>query len=496
MKNSIVHPDWVSAHKKPGTELKVINGRYYLYGVKSQYDKETKRSKKISLGILGSITKENGFVASEKKELKEKSRKTYHNKEVFSLEYGFSKWMIDTLESGGTIEKLKQYFPTLWQFIVSMVYCRIAYQSPLKNIPFHLEQSDILNLLGWKEKINDQKICDLLFELGSMQESIHQFMQPKEKQKRTVLMDATDIVLQSKNISLSQKGYNSNMDFQPQFVLLYLYDAVSVEPLYYRVLPGNIREISALKNTIKISGMTNCVYIADKGFFSESNIVELERLKMQYIIPLKRDNKLIPYNSLEKIDLTDNYFEFSKRFIFFAETVKDQNRNINLFVDGKLKEQEKSDYLSRIQSLPESFSKSNFNEKVKTMGTLSLIHNTEFNPEEAYKEYKHRCEIEQFFDHFKNTLDASCSYMQREESLNGWMFINHLSMLIIYKLYGILKTTPLNKKQKLSHKYSISDTVEHLKSIKKIKFNENESIIAEINKPTKTLLEKMKISIT
>ena len=267
--------------------------------------KKRNAQKKISLGILGSITKENGFVASEKKVLKEKSRKTYHNKEVFSLEYGFSKWMMDTLESDDTIEKLKQYFPTLWQFIVFMVYCRIAYQSPLKNIPFHLEQSDILNLLGWKEKINDQKICDLLFELGLMQESIHQFMQPKEKQKRTVLMDATDIVLQSKNISLSQKGYNSNMDFQPQFVLLYLYDAVSVEPLYYRVLPGNIREISALKNTIKISGMTDCVYIADKGFFSESNIAELERLKMQYIIPLKRDNKLIPYNSLENIDLTD-----------------------------------------------------------------------------------------------------------------------------------------------------------------------------------------------
>jgi transposase len=400
------------------------------------------------------------------------------------------------MENDKILEKLKQYFPSLWQFIVFMVYCRIAYQSPLKNVPFHLEQSDILNLIGWDKKLSDQKISDSLFELGSMQESIHPFMQPKEKQNRTVLMDATDIVLQSKNISLSQKGYNSNMDFQPQFVLLYLYDAVSVEPLYYRVLPGNIREISALKNTIKISGMSNCVYIADKGFFSESNITELERLKMKYIISLKRDNKAIPYNSLKDIDLTDNYFEYLKRFIFFAETMKIQNRGINLFLDGKLKEQEKSDYLTRIQSLPESFSKSNFNEKVKTMGTLSLIHNTEFTPEEVYKEYKHRCEIEQFFDYLKNTLDASCSFMQREESLNGWMFINHLSMQMIYKLYGVLKTTPLNKKQKLSHKYSILDTVEHLKSIKKIKFNENESIIAEINKPTKTLLEKMKISIT
>jgi hypothetical protein len=35
---------------------------------------------------------------------------------------------------------------------------------------------------------------------------------------------------------------------------------------------------------------------------------------------------------------------------------------------------------------------------------------------------------------------------------------------------------------------------EHLKSIKKIKFGPNEYIITELNKSTKTLLGKMKIS--
>jgi hypothetical protein len=72
MKIPLSHPDWALEYKKPGTELKIINGRYYLYAVKSQYNKETKRSKKISLGILGSITKENGFVASEKKRTQRK----------------------------------------------------------------------------------------------------------------------------------------------------------------------------------------------------------------------------------------------------------------------------------------------------------------------------------------------------------------------------------------------------------------------------------------
>ena len=138
MKNKTSHPDWALKHKKPGTELKMINGKYYLYAVKSQYDKTLKRSKKISLGILGSISKDKGFIPSEKNELKIKSEKTYHNKEIFSFEYGLCKWLLDTFTNDGILEDLQKYFPKLWQFIVFMVYCRIAYQSPLKNISFYV----------------------------------------------------------------------------------------------------------------------------------------------------------------------------------------------------------------------------------------------------------------------------------------------------------------------------------------------------------------------
>jgi transposase len=492
------HPQWATEHRKPGTELKLIGGKYYLYGVTSSYDKNTKTTKKISLGIIGSITEANGLVPSPKQELKIKlkNKKTTFDKELFVFEYGFSKWLFNTLTQDGILADLKLHFPNHWQFIIVMMYSRIAYQSPLKNICFYYEQSDLGDLTGWNEKLSQQKISDSLFTLGAMQQSIHQFMQPKDALKKTVLMDATDITLQSNKISLSQKGYNSNMDFTPQFVLLYLYDAQSLKPLYYRLLPGNIREISALQNTINLSGIKQCLYIADKGFFSEANIKELTKFGLQYIMPLKRDNKCIPYNNLNEIEQTENYFDFAGRYIFYTSSINEEKRSISLFLDGKLKEQEKVDYLSRISTLPENYSKIKFNEKVKAMGTLCLIHNTDLQPEELYREYKNRGEIEQFFDHFKNTIDASTTYMQREESLNGWMFINHLSMQIIYKIFSTLKTTQLNNTQKLNHKYSIKDVIEHLKTIKKIKTSPKDFIIAEINKATKTLLEKMKLSVT
>jgi len=171
------------------------------------------------------------------------------------FEYGLARWLVDELESGGMMQGLKEHYPAHWKFIVFMAYCRMGYQSPLKNMSFHLEQSSILDLLEWKDKIYDQK------------------------------------------------GYNSNMDFQLQSVLLCLYDALTLEPVYYRILAGNIRGVSAMRNTIVISGMEDCVYIADKGFFSRANVTklerELERMSMQYIIPLRRNNKLIPYEAIK-----------------------------------------------------------------------------------------------------------------------------------------------------------------------------------------------------
>jgi transposase len=35
------------------------------------------------------------------------------------------------------------------------------------------------------------------------------------------------------------------------------------------------------EDTIKISGMEQCVYITDKGFFSQANIAELEEMSSE-----------------------------------------------------------------------------------------------------------------------------------------------------------------------------------------------------------------------
>ena len=47
-------------------------------------------------------------------------------------------------------------------------------------------------------------------------------------------------------------------------------------PYFFRLLFGNIRQVSALKNTLKEAGITDTTFIADKGFYTENNINVLE----------------------------------------------------------------------------------------------------------------------------------------------------------------------------------------------------------------------------
>ena len=63
-------PEWVKNFQcEKNTEIKYINGHWYLYERSTKYDPELKRSRKVSGKLLGSIT-ENGFVPKKEKGVK------------------------------------------------------------------------------------------------------------------------------------------------------------------------------------------------------------------------------------------------------------------------------------------------------------------------------------------------------------------------------------------------------------------------------------------
>jgi len=138
-KNKSPHPDWATVHRVPGTELRLIRGRYYLYAVTSKYNPVLKRAKKVTGKLLGTITQQNGFLKSEKLELAEKASKGADVTKICVRECGFTSFLA---QYGQTMEaKLKQFFPETAQAITYMAYTRLVHNSPVKNMAFHVSKS-------------------------------------------------------------------------------------------------------------------------------------------------------------------------------------------------------------------------------------------------------------------------------------------------------------------------------------------------------------------
>lgn len=58
------HPEWVLKHKIKNTEIRCIKEKYYLYNITSVWCPEKKRTKKVTLKCVGSITEEYGLIPS------------------------------------------------------------------------------------------------------------------------------------------------------------------------------------------------------------------------------------------------------------------------------------------------------------------------------------------------------------------------------------------------------------------------------------------------
>lgn len=478
-----IHPQWATQFRNPGTELRLINGKYYLYSVSSKYDSVAKRTKKITGKVLGRITEQEGFIESGKRVLARKAEAPVSLQPGSVMESGFSAFVQQYCVR--ILERLKQYFPQHWAMMVGAVYCRLVHHSCIKNMPFHLSKSMIGELI--ELPVTDKKISMMLRHIGQNRQQATAYMQSFIKPSDYVMVDMTHIFSASTQISLAKEGYNSDLIYDKQFNLLYLYSPALLQPVFYRLYAGNIRDVKSFRLCLQESGIEQVIIVADKGFYSIANVDMLRQQQLQFIIPLRRDNSLIDYGKLDRKG--SQYFKFQDRYIWYVSYRRDEEQ-IFMFKDERLRVQEEKDYLDRIETHPEDYSVEDFHQKKERFGTIAIhAHLDNPHPQHIYATYKSRNSIEVMFDGLKNVLDADKTYMQNEEALQGWMFINHIALQWYYILYSLLKERNLMKK------YSVNDLITHLREIRKVKIRDTwqqEPITAS----TEAMLGKLGISVT
>lgn len=460
------YPQWVLEQKRPGTEIRRIRGFYYLYEAKCVYDKEKKRGRKVTGKYLGRITEADGLVAP-----RPKKNGTSVGKIESDKEYGVTA-LYDAIMPEYS-ELLKRHFPDDWQTILAMAYCRLTRQSSLKMMDYHFSGSYMSEILT-DAKLSGDSLTKHIRKIGIKREAIVGFCREFKAQNDNIIFDGTDLLSESGKMSLPKFSKSKPGCYENLINLMFVFSVGAQVPVYYRIMPGDIKDVKSFALCFKESGIKDATAIIDKGFYSKKNIEMLEGAGMKFIVPLKRSDKTIDYAPVMAggISGMEGRFSFEGRNIWYFTRDVD-GRNMHVYLDTRLREKESDDFLKRVEKNAEKkeadrdalYTEDTYREKYTTFGTLAVITNSDKCPKDVYTDYKSRCNVELMIDTFKNVLEVDHSYMQDEYALEGWMFSNYIALHWYYKIYQLLAKTGLISQ------YSAMDILDFLQEIRKIKID-------------------------
>ncbi|MDG7035523.1 MAG: transposase, partial [Nitrososphaerota archaeon] len=284
----MTHPDWVLKQKRKGTLIMKRGDRYYLYKVTSKWNPEKKRAQLKTGEYLGRITPE-GIMEPKAKMV----MKRFENVSV--KEYGAS--FLLYYISSDIMDYLKSAFPE-WKEIFTFACMRLIHNSPLKNVEFHYTTSFLSELIS--ARVSPESLSEMLRNIGTDRKAMVDFMKKFIKDEKYLAVDLTHILSMSDSVISATLGHNSMEVYLPQVQLLFLFSLDHGVPVYFRITPGSVTCIMSLSIAMQESGVKNALVVADTGFYSARNIAGLEGMGLFYIIPLKRNSKLINYSLQQK----------------------------------------------------------------------------------------------------------------------------------------------------------------------------------------------------
>lgn len=260
-------------------------------------------------------------------------------------------------------------------------------------------------------------------------------------------------------------------------------------PVFYRMVPWNVTDRAALKETVATSGCRDCVVITDKGFYSKKNVGFLMENKIHYILPLQYNTRLIPDEFAENIDdhKFDGCFTYRNRNIWYKVLDSGIKGNrVYIYRDDNRRLQAEVRFIQKKEADYEGLEQGTIFED-ESCGMFAFVSNTGYSARQLYMSYKERWDVEQCFEYLKKSVQIGASYKRTNEELEAWSFINHISRLYFYGVVKALREKGLNEKYFSEDIVSIGENIYRVRE----HYYSRDNRLSEISKNDQELLETL-----
>ena len=504
-------------------------GVTYVYEVKAYWNKELKqsRNKQICIGKLDSKT---GKLISSKR-LSPEQAAVRDPKVTASAEIVGPSIVLDIISKRlGLSKLLRDCFPNYHTQILTMAYYLTSQGGALSNCESWCRN----HFHPFEKPLTSQRISEILPSITTdgKQTFLSRWIN-KALKKDYLCYDITSISSYAKFNEYIKYGYNRDNEKLPQMNLAMLFGQTSCLPVYYHRMPGNITDVTTLNNllkTFKAMNFKSLNCVMDRGFYSKKNVDALLASRNKFTLSVPVNNKWVQRiidDIHEDIHGPQGYRKLDDEILYVHSRLypwgKKNNRcYLHLYYNAHLRaididrfnerlvtykqelesgkpvieHQEDYETFFIVKTTPKRGPRVSFNEKEvkrhikRYAGFQILLSNSIKDPIKALQVYRDKDVVEKCFDDLKNQLDMKRLRMHSSVTIDGRLFIQFISLILISALRKKMRDTDLIKQ------YTARELLREMEPLTKVKYNGKYGhILTEITKPQRQILKCLEIDL-
>ncbi len=481
--------------------VKNPNGKTYVYENTTYWDKESKtcRHHRRSIGHLDPDTGE--IVPNHRKgDNRLKTLSANASGHCMVAVTGIEKLLDQAVADMKLAAPLKAVFPDDWERMLTCAYYLASEGGALA----HVEKWQQAFSSPYGGKLSSQRISELLTRITpSLQQDFFSKWAGLNRQDDYYAMDITSVSSYSEFIDFVRWGYNRDKETLPQVNLLMLTGVKSHMPLYYRIIPGSIRDVNTLQDSLanlSFIEKASFHYVMDKGFYSESNIDAFYADHKKFIMGIPftvgfacdaveefRDTIRSHHNfctvfgdelyAVTKPMTWDGHrFYVHVYYDSFKAALDEKKFDHTLYccmeeiLSGK-RVREHASYYEKfffIKETPVRGVRAEYNEeaiaehKRNRTGWFVLATNDIRDKVRALEVYRDKDSVEKCFDDLKNDLDMKRIRMHSAAAMEGRIFIQFISLLITTRLKQVMNEAGWFKN------YDLQEVLNEMKTVRTV----------------------------